>query len=161
LLVDAFDRIQQGVEQVVANLTPEQLAFRINGTANSIAWIVWHLTRIQDDHVADVSSKAQVWTSQGWAERFGLPFTDAQTGYGHNDEQVAAVQVDTFELLAGYHDAVYHQTVSFVRGLTDQDLARVVDPSWDPPVTLGVRLISVISDDLQHLGQAEFVRGVL
>ena len=46
-------------------------------------------------------------------------------------------------------------------GLTDADLPRVVDERWDPPVTLGVRLVSVISDCLQHAGQAAFVRGIL
>ncbi len=161
LLVDAFGRVQDGVWRVVEGLTPEQLAYRIEGRANSIAWIVWHLTRIQDDHVAEVANREQLWTSEGWTERFGLPFDDTQTGWGHNDEQVAAVQVDSFELLSGYHNAVYEQTVAFVRGLTDEDLGRVVDRSWDPPVTLGVRLVSVISDDLQHLGQAAFVRGLL
>jgi hypothetical protein len=37
----------------------------------------------------------------------------------------------------------------------------VVDASWDPPVTLGVRLVSVISDDLQHAGQAAYLRGMI
>jgi hypothetical protein len=55
LLADAFGRIQETVHDAVRGLTPEQLAFRIDSDANSIAWLVWHLTRIQDDHVADVA----------------------------------------------------------------------------------------------------------
>jgi uncharacterized damage-inducible protein DinB len=160
LLVDAFGRVREVVHRAVDGLTPEQLAFRVDPEANSIAWLVWHLTRIQDDHVADVAGTEQVWTSQGWAERFGLPFGPRATGYGQRPAEVAAVRVAA-ELLVGYHDAVHAETVRYVQGLVDADLDRVVDRSWDPPVTLGVRLVSVIADDLQHAGQAAFVRGVL
>ena len=161
LLVDAVARIRQVVHRVVDGLTPEQLAFRIDPEANSVAWLVWHLTRIQDDHLADAFQAEQVWTSQGWMERFGLPFDPRDTGYGHQADDVAAVQVDSGELLVGYHDAVHQQTTRHVGQLTDGDLGRIVDRSWDPPVTLGVRLVSVISDDLQHAGQAAMVRGIL
>ena len=126
LLVDAFGRVRGVVHRVVGGLSPEQLALQLDPEANSIAWLVWHLTRIQDDHVCDV----------------------------------AAVRVSG-ELLVGYHDAVHQQTVGHVEGLVDADLDRVVDRSWDPPVTLGVRLVSVVADDLQHAGQAAFVRGIL
>jgi Protein of unknown function (DUF664) len=160
LLVDAFGRIRQVVHRVVDGLTPEQLAFRVDSEANSIAWLVWHLTRIQDDHVAGVARAEQVWTSQGWVERFGLPFDPLDTGYGHRAADAAAVRVASGELV-GYYDAVHQQTTRYVERLGDDDLGRVVDRSWDPPVSLGVRLVSVIADDLQHAGQAAFVRGIL
>jgi hypothetical protein len=161
LLADAFGRIRRAVHQAVDGLTAEQLAFRVDPGANSIAWLVWHLTRIQDDHVAGVAQAEQVWTAAGWVERFGLPFDPRDTGYGHQADEVAAVRVDSGELLAGYYDAVHEQTTRYVERLGEADLARVVDRSWDPPVTLGVRLVSVIADDLQHAGQAALVRGIL
>jgi uncharacterized damage-inducible protein DinB len=161
LLTDAFERIRGVVHRAADGLTPDELAFRITDDANSVAWLLWHLTRIQDDHVAGVAGTPQVWTSQGWAERFGLPFDASETGYGHGREEVAAVRVESASLLTGYHDAVHDQTIEYVGGLTDDDLPRIVDRSWDPPVTLGARLVSVIADDLQHAGQAAFVRGVV
>jgi hypothetical protein len=161
LLVDAFGRIRGVIHRVVAGLTPDQLAFRVDPDANSIAWLVWHLTRIQDDHMAGVAGTEQIWISQGWVERFGLPFDPRDTGYGHRAEEVAAVQVDSGELLVGYYDAVHEQTARYVERLGDADLSRIVERSWDPPVTLGVRLVSVIADDLQHAGQAAFVGGIL
>lgn len=161
LLADAFGRIRDGVHGVAGGLTPAQLTFRLDSEANTIAWLVWHLTRVQDDHIADVAHTGQAWTAAGWVRRFGLPFQAHATGYGHTADEVAAVRVESAELLTGYHDAVYEQTIGFVRGLTDADLPRIVDERWDPPVSLGVRLISVIEDDLQHLGQAAFIRGVL
>lgn len=160
LLTDAFDRIRGVVHAAVRDLSPEELAYRVDPDANSIAWLVWHLTRIQDDHVADVAGTEQAWTADGWADRFGLPLPPGDTGYGHGPDDVAKVTAAA-GLLIGYHDAVYERTVAYVGKLTDEDLPRIVDRRWDPPVTLGVRLISVVSDDLQHAGQAAFVRGVV
>jgi len=161
LLIDAFGRIKGAVQQAVDGLRPDELAYRVDDGANSIAWLVWHLTRIQDDHVCDLAGTEQAWTAQGWAERFDLPFAVTETGYGHSADDVAAVRVESGELLTGYHDAVHEQTIAYVGTLVDEDLTRIVDRSWDPPVTLGVRLVSVIADDLQHAGQAAFIRGIL
>jgi uncharacterized damage-inducible protein DinB len=160
LLIDAFDRIRGVVRGAVSGLSPDQLAWRPDEGANSIAWLVWHLTRIQDDHVAGVAGTDQAWTTAGWADRFDLPFTPDSTGYGHGPADVAAVRVGA-DLLLGYHDATHERTVAYVATLTDADLPRVVDRNWNPPVTLAVRLVSVVSDDLQHAGQAAYVRGLL
>jgi uncharacterized damage-inducible protein DinB len=161
VLVDAFQRVRDAVHPAVQGLRPEQLTARLNGESNSIAWLVWHLARVQDDHVADVAGTEQVWTAEGWADRFGLPFDPSATGYGHGPDDVAAVQVASADLLTGYYDAVHARTLEFVERLADADLDRVVDRRWDPPVTLGVRLVSVIADDLQHAGQAAFIRGLV
>jgi uncharacterized damage-inducible protein DinB len=160
LLVDMFERIREDVHGAVRGLTPKQLALRIDDDANSIAWLAWHLTRIQDDHVSAAAQVEQVWTAAGWIERFGLPFEPWATGYAHSSADVAAVTVDSGELLLDYHDAVHAQTIRFVEGITDADLDRIVDESWDPPVTLGVRLVSVINDNTEHAGQAAFVRRI-
>ena len=164
ILVDAFGRVQETVHEVVRGLTSSQLAERLDPAANSIAWLVWHLTRVQDDHVADAFGVPQVWTEYG--KRFELPLEPYDTGYGHTSEQVAQVRVarvtvPSADLLTGYQDAVHEQTVRLVSGITDPDLDRIVDEGWDPPVTLGVRLVSVIDDCAQHGGQAAFVRGIL
>jgi hypothetical protein len=160
LLADAFGRIRGIVREVVDGLDQEQLAFRPDASANSIAWLIWHLTRVQDDHIAGAAQTSQVWTAEGWAGRFGLPFDDSETGYGHSSANVAAVQVGSAELLTGYYDAVYTETIRYVQRVTDADLGRIVDERWDPPVTLGVRLVSVIGDGLEHAGQAAYVRGL-
>ena len=161
LLADGFGRVQGTVHAAVEGLTAEQLRTRQGGEANSIAWLVWHLTRVQDDHVADVAGTEQVWTGQDWLSRFGLPFPAGDTGYGHRPADVEAVRVDKPDLLTGYYDAVHEQTLRFVGGLDADALDRIVDEAWDPPVSLGVRLISVLDDDIQHAGQAMYVRGLL
>ncbi len=160
LLIDAFERVLQTASGAVDGLSDEQLAHRPGRDANSIAWLVWHLTRVQDDHVADVAGTEQVWTAQDFVSRFDLPFDTRATGYGMSGEEVGHVRVGA-ELLADYLRAVHAATTSYVAGLGPEDLDRIVDERWDPPVSLAVRLVSVISDDLQHAGQAAYVRGLV
>jgi Protein of unknown function (DUF664) len=160
LLADAFTRIPALVHAAVDGLTEDQLVQRLDPEANTIAWLVWHLLRVQDDHVSEVADREQVWITGGWADRFGLPFDVGVTGYGQGPGEVAQVRAPA-ELLTGYADAVTEQTLDYVSKIEPDDLDRVVDERWDPPVTLGVRLVSVIGDDLEHAGQAAFVRGVL
>jgi uncharacterized damage-inducible protein DinB len=159
LLTDGFGRVRETVHEAVEGLTPGELAARLDDDANSVAWLCWHLTRVQDDHLADAFGVRQVWDEYG--KRFELPLRPHDTGYGHRPEQVAQVTVPSGELLTEYQDAVHAQSVALVSGVADADLSRIVDEAWDPPVTLGVRLVSVISDGLQHAGQAAFIRGIL
>jgi hypothetical protein len=161
LLIESFDRLPDLVRGAVDGLTPEQLRWTPAPHANSIGWLVWHLTRIQDDHVAELLGRDQVWATGDWAARFGLDADVSDTGYGHSSAQAAAVRPENTQVLVDYYDAVAAQTGELLRGVTPEDLDRIVDKRWDPPVTLGVRLVSVVNDDVQHVGQAAYVRGLL
>ncbi|MEU9670841.1 DUF664 domain-containing protein [Streptomyces bobili] len=161
ILIDGYGRIQEEVHAAVGGLDADDLNARPTAETNSVAWLVWHLTRVQDDHLADAFGLDQVWLSQEWEKRFGLDLPRRDTGYGHSAAKVGTVRVADGGLLTGYYDAVHAQTLQALRGVTAAELERVVDERWDPPVTLGVRLVSVLSDDLQHVGQAAYVRGLL
>jgi hypothetical protein len=161
ILIDAFGRVRDTVHHTLDGLGEAELTARLDPGANSIGWLIWHLARVQDDHVADLAGAEQRWTASGWAERFDLPFDFGTVGYGQSSDDVAAVRGIPAADLGNYLDEVHEATVAYVRGLRDDDFARGVDTSWDPPVTVAVRLVSVISDDLQHVGQAAFIRGVL
>lgn len=160
LLSDAFDRVLESATDTVAKLTPGQLTQRPDERANSIAWLVWHLTRVQDDHVCDLAGVEQTWSADGWSARFALDLDEADTGYGHTREEVAKVTADS-SMLTNYLAAVTARTKEYLTSLHDDDYDRVIDSFWDPPVTVGVRLISVVNDDTQHAGQAAYVRGLL
>jgi len=159
VLAEAFDRVRDGVHGALDGVAEEALTWRADPEANTMAWLAWHLTRVQDDHVADVASHGQVWVVGGFMTRFALPLDELDTGWGHDAEQVGRVRAGR-ELLLEYYDAVHEQTLRFVRGLSAADLDWVVDTRWDPPVTLGVRLVSVLEDDVQHVGQLGYVRGL-
>jgi Protein of unknown function (DUF664) len=160
LLADAFGRVHETVHDAVTGLDTETLLVRLDGSANPIGWLIWHLTRVEDDHIAAAGGLDQVWTSQGWARQFNLPYDDTAHGYGQSSADVGAFSVSSADLLLGYYDAVHDQTTSYLQTLTVTDLDQVVDDRWDPPVTLGVRLVSVVADSLQHAGQAAFIRGI-
>ncbi len=159
LIIDAFERVKEIVHQATEELDIDELTYRPTHMANSIAWLIWHLSRIQDDHIADLTGEKQVWTT-GWFEKFDLPFKETATGYGQTSDEVAAVQVSA-ELLCDYYDAVHDATIDYIKTLKEKDYKKIVDERWTPPVTLATRLISVIADDLQHAGQAAYVRGLL
>lgn len=161
LLLDGFSRVHDTVGTVVDGLSEQQLTARVGPDANTIGWLVWHLARVQDDHVADLAGTDQVWTGGGFASRFGFPFDTGAVGYGFDSDEVAQVRGVSAADLKAYGDAVHEATVAYVRDIDADELQRIVDDSWDPPVTVAVRLVSVLSDDLQHVGQAGYVRGLL
>ena len=159
LLRDAFVRLIEHVDELTDGLTDEQANYRPSPDANSIAWLIWHSARVQDIQLAPIAGVEQVWTHDGWVDRFGLDLPRNDTGYGHGPDEVAKVQPPA-DLLAGYYHAVHKLTLEFVAGVTAEDLSRIVDHNWDPPVTASARLVSIIDDCAQHLGQAAYVRGI-
>lgn len=161
LLEDFFGRVDENVRAVVDGLTAEQLAWSPSPGANSIGWLVWHLARVQDSHITELLGGEEVWATGPWAARFGLAADPRNTGYGHTPEEVAAVRPDGPGALIGYYDAARARTGELLATVEPAGLDRVVDRRWDPPVTLGVRLVSIADDCAQHVGQAAYVRGLL
>jgi len=159
--VELYDRLPPLVRAAVEGLDPDQLAARPAPEANTIAWLVWHLARVHDHHLSEVMGTEQLWLGGDHAARFGREPDPADVGFGHGPDDVAALRPEGAGALVDYHEAVHARTRPYLEALSDADLDRVVDRSWDPPVTLGVRLVSVADDALQHLGQALYVRGLV
>jgi uncharacterized damage-inducible protein DinB len=161
LLLDLYGRIPPLAREAVDGLGPERLTERPEPRANSIAWLVWHVARVEDHHVSELLDAEQLWVTGEWAARCGLEPDPANTGYGHSPADVQAVRPEAATVLLDYLDAAHARTCAMLAELTPTDLDRIVDRRWDPPVTLGVRLVSVADDSLQHLGQAAYLRGLL
>ena len=161
VLLELYGRIPPLVRDVVESLSPEKLVQRPGPRANTIGWLLWHLARVQDHHGSELMGSEQVWVSGDWAGRFGLEPEPDNTGYGHSSDDVGTVRPVDGDAITGYLEAVQARTVAFLEGLGDGDLDRIVDRRWDPPVTMGVRLVSIADDCLQHAGQAAYVRGLL
>lgn len=157
--LELFGRIEPLVRAAVDGLDPGQLVAQPQPGTNPVGWLVWHLTRVQDHHVGELLDEDQIWRT--WAGEFGLQPDPANIGFGHKPADVAAVQPESSRVLVDYYDAVFARTRGLLETLTPELLGQVVDRRWDPPVTLGVRLISVADDSLQHVGQALYVRGLI
>ena len=161
VMVELYGRIPELAQAAVEGLDADALVAQPGPGANPIGWLVWHVARVQDHHVSEVMDAEQVWVTTDWASSFGLDAAPSNTGYDHDAAAVARVRPDGPGALGGYLEAVSVRTATYLGGLSAADLDRIVDRRWDPPVTLGVRLLSVADDALQHLGQAAYARGLL
>ena len=160
VFLELYGRIPPLARQAVEGLDLDELTTPPAPDTNPVGWLIWHLARVQDDHVADILGAEQLWATGGWARRFGLDPDPSNTGYGHGPDDVAAVRPESPGVLMEYLEAASERTRTMLQGLAPDDLDRIVDRSWDPPVTLGVRLVSIADDSLQHAGQAAYVRGL-
>ena len=161
LLLELYGRLQPLVDAACDGLDQRTLITQPPGGGNTIGWLLWHLTRVQDHHVGELVGWPQLWVSGAWGDRFELISDPENTGFGHEPLEMAAVRPAGPDAIAGYYEAVWARTEQFLRSLGLERLDEVVDDNWDPPVTLGVRLISVADDSLQHVGQAAYLRGLL
>ena len=161
LLLELYGRVPPLAHEAVDGLDVDALTTAPAPGANTIAWLVWHLSRVQDHHIAELLDDEQLWVTGDWAARFGLPVDPHNTGYGHQPEEVAGIRPRGPDDLLDYLDVVDARTRGFLASQAAGDLDRIVDRRWDPPVSLGVRLVSVADDCLQHVGQAAYVRGLL
>lgn len=161
LVIDALGRVEEDVRRALEGLSAEQLAFRPAEHANSIAWLAWHLTRVEDDHVSELAGRRQAWLEERWHERFGRPADKDDTGFGHPPDQVASIRPDSPRVLLDYHAAVHKRSMEYLKTVSCSDMDRVIDTHWDPPVTVGVRLVSVVNDCTQHVGQLAYLRGLV
>jgi hypothetical protein len=161
VFLELYDRIPPLVEEAVTGLDAEVLATPPAPGANTIGWLTWHLTRVHDSHVAELLQERQLWETGDFASGFGLQPDPHNTGYAHTPADVASVRPVGPDAVLAYHQAVFDRTRTYLSGLSDGDLDRIVDESWDPPVSLAARLVSVAEDCLEHVGQANYVRGIL
>lgn len=161
LIVDGLNRVDEDLRRALDGLTPEQLGFRPAEHANSVAWLAWHLTRVADDHISELAGRPQAWISDGWHQRFGKPGDMGDTGFGYGPAEVAAVRPESAALLVDYFAAVHARSLEYLAGLSCSDMDRVIDRRWDPPVTVGVRLVSVVNDCSEHVGQLAYLRGLI
>ena len=160
VLLDFYGRVPPLAARRSKDSTPMRSPPRREG-ANPVGWLIWHLARVQDYSISELLDTEQLWVGGDWAARFGLEPDPGNMGYGHGPAEVAAVRPRSGDDLLAYLDAVDARTRAYLEPLTATDLDRVIDENWDPPVTLGVRLVSIADDCAQHVGQAGYVRGLL
>jgi len=162
LLTDGYGRIVQMLERVLNGLSQDDLNEQPRPDCNSIGWLAWHLTRVQDDHIAGLMGEEQLWISEGWHAKFNRAPERKDIGFGHTSEQVAAFKSPDVETFLGYHHAVLERSQRYISSLSSSDFDRELnEPRFQPLPTVGVRLVSVLGDSLQHVGQAAYVRGLL
>ena len=159
VLIDAASRPAAAARELQSKLDPTILNAHPGGHDNSIAWLLWHIGREIDAQLADLSGEPEVWGQ--FADRIGLGKAGEAVGYGHTSAQAHAIRVEKAGPLLDYLDAATEALTIYVRNLSDNELGAVIDETWNPPVTRGVRLVSIIDDAAQHVGQAAYIVGAL
>ena len=162
LITDGYGRVLEELEVALTGMTQDDLDQQPHPDCNSMGWLAWHLTRVQDDHIADLMGEEQLWLRDGWYVRFNRAPDAKDIGWGHSSEQVSAFRSPDVETLLAYHRAVLERTKRYIATLSLADLDRELNEPWFQPLpTVGVRLVSIMSDDLQHAGQVAYLRGLL
>lgn len=162
ILHDLIGRVRDEGSSVVHGLSQADATYQPAPGTNTICWLLWHSGRIADSQIHDALGGDQLWAR--WADRLRLPLSTDRlgagaTGYGQSPEDVVYV-VAPVDKLFGYLSEVCDDMDRLVDGLGEADLDRVIDRSWNPPVTVAVRIVSILADCLQHIGQAAFLRGI-
>ena len=161
LVLDALARVRDMVRDALKDLSAEEL---LAPPRPHIAWLVWHLTRVQDTNFSALMERPQLWIAGGWHQRFQMPADPKDYGSGHRQTraQVEAFTVTDKPLLLEYLDAVFAQTKDYLGAVSNDDLNRVLnEPQYQPLPTLSVRLASVINCNTRHAGQIEYLRGLV
>lgn len=159
LLIDIFERGFQGLEKALADLSQADLNKQPHPNCNSIGWIAWHMTRVQDRIISDLAGEQQVWMKEEWYSRFNRLSDPSDSGSGHKPEDVAAFKSPDVAIILEYHRAVLEQSKKYLVNLSTAELGRKIDhPMF---TTVGAFLGIVISDNLQHIGQIAYLRGLL
>jgi len=162
LIIDIFERMSQMLQRALDGLTDEELDKQPRSDSNSIGWLVWHLTRVQDNFVSGLLNMEPIWIREKWYDKFNRPSNPQDSGFGHSPEDVTSFRSPSSETLLGYHQTVLKQTKKYLTDLTIDDLNRKLDdPRFPTPPTIGIRMSMVVNDNLQHVGQAAYLRGIL
>lgn len=162
ILIDLVGRLRDGVHTLCDGLADEAATYRIDDQANTIDWLLWHSARCSDAQLHHMIGGDELWRT--WRDRLKVPLPPerlgfAEMGYGMTAADAHLVVAPVAEL-AAYAQACWDELEDYVRGADDDELSRIVDDSYDPPVSAGVRLLSIIEDCIIHLGQAAYIKGV-
>jgi hypothetical protein len=162
MLSGAYGSILKTLEYTLEGLTEEDLNWQPKPDCNSIGWLAWHLTRIQDMTIADFTGDEQLWIKDGWHKKWGRPADPQDFGNGMKPEDLAKFKSPDAKTLLAYHKTVLEKSQEFFPTLKKADLDEVLENTpFKPPPTAGMMLLIILGDGLQHAGQAAYVRGML
>ncbi len=159
LVIDTYVRTAQVLERALDGLTVDDLNQQPHPDCNSMGWLTWHLSRVQDRAVSDLIGEDQLWVKDKWYAKFNRSPDPADTGVGHSPEDLMAFRSPDVRTLLKYHHAVLERSQRYLSNLSPTDLGRELNNPRAP--TVGARLTGILSDNLQHAGQVAYVRGLL
>jgi len=162
ILINSYEDIHGEMKRVFKGLTKDDLGWQPKPDCNSIGWLAWHLLRVEDNQVAYLFDEEQLWIKDGWHSKFDRPADAKDVGFGNTPKQVAEFKSPDIQLFLDYSEAIFKRIKNHFLSMSAADLDQPLNQYWGKtPVKLGWRLISVLEDCFQHIGQIAYVRGLL
>ncbi len=159
LIAERLEAYAERLREAMADIDDADLMVQTGPHDNPMGWLLWHMTRFEDRTFAFIGETEQLWTQEGWHERFGLPPDPAADGVGDTMGQVLALRVEK-AALTGYFEAVRQRTLACLARLEPEDLDREKpDFAGEGDIRIGIALGRYLADHLAHAGQIHYLRG--
>ena len=154
---DTLRQVQLRLLATCQGLTQDQVLWRPTPYANNIGFILWHLTRGEDNVISNLSSpEPTLWVSQGWHEKFNQPVEAPDPG---DRMGLQSLPIPGLDVLLGYSEAVHEKSQSFFSALPGERLDQAPDPTR-PQRTVAAALRHLITHKNNHHGQIDYIRGL-
>lgn len=158
LILMSLEQSQGYLTKALDGLTQEEAAWSPEAECNSIAFILWHVIRVEDFFMNRVIQRAsELYEAEGWQEKLGTPAKE--TGYQYATEQLRAWPVPKLEVLRGYANSVREKTLAFLESISPERLSEVPRPDRSPD-SIGASLSRMSTEIALHVGQIAYLRGV-
>ena len=159
--IAALKRNWEMVISAVSDVDEETMATRPNEDSNSMSWLVWHMARVTDRFIHfRLADKPQIWSVDAWYEKFNMPDEPNDMGMGWTNEQVAAWQAPSKEMLMEYFNKANDAAAGYLSSMSEDDLKREVN--WTAPngtMVVADALSILVWDNIVHGGQVAYLRG--
>jgi hypothetical protein len=161
-LIRARERlVHERLLAVVEDLSDEQIAWRPAPKAHSIGFALWHCARADDNVQADLTGHAPIWELDAYAGRWGHP--ESGVGTGWDDERAASLPLPAKSELAAYARRVFEAIDGAAAAMDERRLVERVRSRFAQghDAMLGDVLIRSLDHDNRHLGEMEYIKGLL
>lgn len=157
VMLRSLEQSQEYLTRALDGLTQKEAAWSLGEECNSIIFILWHTSRVEDFFVNRVIQRQlELYETEGWLEKLGTPAKGS--GWEYTGEQLQAWPVPKLEIVRGYADSVREKTLAFVRSVTAEQLSEVPRPERSPD-SIGATLTRIITEIALHTGQIAYLRG--
>jgi hypothetical protein len=161
MLAVGYSGILRTLDYTLKGLTKEDINWQPKPDCNSIGWMVWHPIRFQDMQISEFMGEEQLWIKDGWYKKWGRKADPKESGGGMTPEDLTKFKSPGAATVLAYAKAVVERSQKYFPTLKKADLDKILKGGPHKPYpTVGMMLMIILSDSLQHAGQAGYVRGL-
>ena len=161
ILSDMLEMSDSLVRRALEGLTDADLIKRPSDQDNTIGWLMWHKTRVEDIAFADASGEEQFWISDKWHEKFGMEPNPGQMGFRGFARTSDEPRVQERKTFSATPTPFGRARLRCWRASRPRTSTRKSPPRWARPSKSGTTSGRVAADNIQHGGQICYLRGFI